>query len=279
MTDDWHASPALLTRFLVDPRAVDATTAASLEAHLIGCSHCRLALGTKADPAAVSASWDAIADRIDVPRPHAVQGLLARLGVDSAQARLLTATPALQTAGLGAVVLIAASAVFAARIADALGPFLVAAPLVPLATVAAAFAPSADPIGEVGVATPLNGLGLVVRRAVAALGVTFVILGLAALAVPGFGPHAAAWALPGLALAISALALGTWVRIEAAVAVLAAAWITVVCVVWFLSQREPLDDTAMFAIAGQVASLAVAGVAAVVALARRERFSTLEAFR
>lgn len=279
MTDfDWHAPPGLLTRFAADPSAIDDTTAASLEAHLVGCAVCRRAISGAADPAQITASWNAVAERIDVPRQHLVLRLLCRIGIDSALARILAATPALQAAGLAAIVAVATAAAAASRTAGALGPFLLVAPLAPLAAVAAAFASSADPAGEAGVATPLHGVGLVVRRAAVVLGVTFATLGVAALALPDLGPRAAAWVLPGLALAVGAVALGTWVRIEAAVSILAAVWMIAVWTVWVVGHRGPVVDTATFTVAGQVASLAVAAVAAVVVAVRRDRFATLEAF-
>lgn len=276
---DWHAPPGLLARFGADPSAVDSTTAASLEAHLVGCTDCRRALGEAADPGLITASWDAIAQRIDVPREHLVLRLLDRMGVSSALARILAATPALQAAFVVTIVAVAAAATVASRTADALGPFLVIAPLAPLATVAVAFASSTDPAGEAGVATPLHGVGLVVRRAAAVLGVTFVTLGVAALALPDLGLRAAAWVLPGLALALGALAMGTWVRVEVAVPVLATAWVTAVWTVWVTGGRGPVVDTSTFAATGQAASLAAAVVAVAVLAARRDRFETLEAFR
>ncbi len=279
MTDDpWHVPPGLLHRFAADPGAIDSTTATSVEAHLVGCASCRTVL-EGSDPALTAASWSAIADRIDRPREHLVVRVLGRVGVSSALARTLAATPALQAAGLAATVAVAAAAALASRSAGALGPFLLVAPLAPLAAVAAAFASSSDPAGEAGIATPLHGVGLVVRRAIAVLGVTFVTLGLAALALPDLGPGAAAWVLPGLALAVGAVALGTWVRIEAAVSILAATWVVVVWAVWLAGDRGAVVDTAAFAAGGQVASLAIAAVAALLVVLRRDRFATLEAFR
>jgi hypothetical protein len=278
MTDiDWHAPPGLLARFAADPNAIDGATAASLEAHLVRCAECRRALGAAVDPSLITASWDAIAARIDVPREHLVLRLLAWVGIDSALARILAATPALQAAGLAAIVVVAAAAAVASRTSD--GPFLLVAPLVPLAAVAAAFASSSDPAGEAGIASPLHGVGLVVRRAVAVLGVTFVTLAVASLTLPDLGPRAASWVLPGLALAVGSLALGTWVRIEVAVSILAASWIVVVWTVWFAGDRGPVVDTATFAVAGQLASLAVAVAAAALVVVRRSRYATLEAFR
>lgn len=276
---DWHAPPGLLTRFAADPSAVDGTTAASLEAHLVGCADCRRALSGAVDPALIDASWDAIAVRIDAPRQDLLLRVLGRVGIDGGMVRIVAATPALQAAGIAAIVAVAIAAAAASRTAGALGPFLVIAPVAPLAAVAAAFASSADPAGEAGVATPVHGVGLVVRRAAAVLAVTFVTLGVAALALPDLGPQAAAWILPGLALAVGAMALGTWVRIEAAVSTLAATWMIAVWAVWLAGRRGPVVDTATFAATGQLASLAMVAAAAALVVVRRDRFATLEAFR
>ena len=281
MTDtDWHASPTLLARFALDPSAVDDTTASSIEAHLVGCAECRSQLSAGADPAFVADSWAAVADRIDRPRASVVERLLDRLGISSGFARLLGATPALQAAGLTAVAALAVTAVVLSRTADAEGLFLVLAPLAPLLAVAASFTPAADPAGEAGVGTPLHGAGLVVRRAIVILGVSFGVLGVAALALPDLGPVAAAWVLPALALAVASLALGTWMRVEVAVGVLAGGWLFTLWSVWWLAGHDiAVADTVAFTAAGQMAAVAVTAAAAAVVVARRDQFATLEAFR
>ena len=84
MTDaDWHAPPTLLARFAARPRRVDDMTAASLEAHLVACADCRRQLTAAVDPALAAASWDAVADRIDRPRPALLERLLHRIGIGS----------------------------------------------------------------------------------------------------------------------------------------------------------------------------------------------------
>lgn len=277
---DWHAPPDLLVRFAHDPATVDDMTAASVEAHLVVCADCRGQMTAAASPALVTASWDAIADRIDQPRPALLERVLRRIGVGNGLGRLLAATPALQGAGLLAICVLAAGAVVLSLTADAEGPFLVLAPLVPLAAVAASFAPAADPAGEAGVATPMHGAGLVVWRTIAVVGVTFGVLGAAALALPDLGSAAAAWVLPALALALGAPALGTWLRVEVAVGVLSGAWLLGVWSVWWLAGRDiPLADSAAFSVTGQMSALAAAVVAATIAATRRDRFATLEAFR
>jgi hypothetical protein len=275
MTDtDWHASPNLLARFLNAPDTIDAMAAASIEAHLVMCQQCRRQLTRAADPVMAAISWDGIADRIDRPRATLLERVLGRFGISSGLARLLVATPSLQAAGLAVIALVAAAAALVSRTTGAEGPFLVLAPLVPLGAVAAAFAPPSDPSGEAGLTTPLHGAGLIVRRTIAILGVTFGLLGTAALALPELGVSAAAWALPALALSIGALALGTWLRIEVAVSVLAAGWLATVGAVWWaVGSAGPVVDSATFATTGQTAAIAVALIAAVTVGARRDRFA------
>lgn len=280
MTDtDWHASPALLARFAHDPGAVDDVAAASIESHLVACGDCREKLTAASDPTLAAASWQSIADRIDRPRATLLERLLQRAGLDGGLARLVAATPALQVAGLTAMAFVAVAAALLSQRADADGIFLVLAPLAPLVAVAASFAPAAEPAGEAAVATPLHGAGLVVRRALAILTVSLGVLGVAALALPDLDAGAAAWVLPALALSLGALALGTWFRVEAAVAVLTAGWLlSVVSVWWFAGRDLPVADTPTFAAAGQLTALAVAVAAAAVLTVRRDRFATLEAF-
>ncbi|MBA2282135.1 MAG: zf-HC2 domain-containing protein [Acidimicrobiia bacterium] len=276
---DWHAPPELLTRYADAPATIDDMTASSIEAHLVACAECRRHLSATADPALAVVSWSAIAERIDQPHPTPVERLLGWVGIESGLARVVAATPGLQAAGVATVVLLAAAAALASRSAGAVGPFLLVAPLAPLAAVAVAFAPAADPAGEAGIATPLHGAGLMVRRAAAVLAVTFTTLGLTALALPDLGPRAAAWVLPGLALALGALALSTWLRVEVAVSALAAAWLTAVwSLYWAAGHAGPVADSATFTAVGQVTSLAVAAVAAALIVVRRDRFATPEGF-
>lgn len=273
----WHAPPSLLARFARDPAAVDDVTAASIETHLVACPACRAQLANVA-PADLVASWDAVADLIDRPRRSFTERFLARLGFGSGLARLIGATPALRLAGLALIAGLAAAAVLLAWEADAGGPFLVLAPLVPLAAVAATFAPASEPAGETGVATPLHGASLALRRAALVLAATFVLLGMAALGVPGLGLESAAWVLPALALALGSLALGTWWRVEHCVAGLAVAWMTVIAAVRLVEGRSlAFRETALFGPPGQAAAVAAALAAAAVLAARSDRYATLEA--
>jgi hypothetical protein len=281
MTDaHWHVPPALLTRLADDSGAVDDITAASIDAHLLACARCRHGLTASAAPDLAATSWAAVADRIDRPRTTVLERLLRRLGMRSGTTRLLAATPALQAAGLAVVAVVGVTAGVVSRTAGAEGIFLVLAPLVPLAAVAASFASAADPAGEVGVGTPLHGAGLVLRRASAVLAVNLGLLGAGALVLPDLGPSAAAWVLPSLALALAALALGTWLRAEVAVATLASGWLLTVWSLWWVAGHDvALADSATFAASGQMVALAATAAAVTVLVARRDRFATLEVVR
>jgi hypothetical protein len=277
---DWHVPEPLLHRLLEEPAAVDHLTASSLEAHLVGCATCRVRLQGLADGATLERSWAAVADRIDRPRTTLGERLLRRLGVDSGLARLLAATPGLRAAGLLAVVGLVAAAVAASRSSDAQGPFLVIAPLAPLLMVGLSFAPADDPAAEAGLATPLHGAALLLRRAFVVLVVTFTVLGLGTLALPGLGPEAAGWVLPALAITLGSFALATWLRTEVAVAALAATWVVAVPVLrWSAGRDLPYADAAPFTAAGQLTAAALALLAAAVLVARRDRLTTLEVLR
>ena len=276
----WHAPPDVLERFAGDPGGLDDVTAASVEAHLVACPDCRRVVARAAAPALVDESWAAIADVIDRPHPNLVERLLELVGLPSTTARLLGATAPLRAAGLVTTLLLAAGAAALSRQSGADGPFLVLAPLAPLAAVAATFAPVLDPGGEAGVATPLYGAGLVVRRAAAVLSVTFVALGLASLTLPHLSGEAAAWVLPGLALTLGALALGTWTRIEVAVWSLGATWIVgVLGLRWQQGWGSTVDAIPLFDPGGQAAALLVALGAAAVLVHRRDHLAILDGFR
>lgn len=281
MTDaTWHVPPTLLRRFVDAPGGLDDVSASSIEAHLVECGACRTRLRDWADREALAFSWDAVADRIDRPRVTMGERVLQRLGVQGNAARLLAATPALRAASLVAVVVIAAAAAVASRSADAGGPFLLLAPLAPLVMVGVSFAPTGDPAAEAGLATPLHGAGLVLRRAFAVLVVTFAALGLATPAVPGLGIEAAGWVVPALALTLGSMCAATWVRAEVAVAVLASVWLIAVPVLrWSAGREVAYAASPAFTAAGQLTAAAVAFLAAAVLVARRDHFATLGVLR
>ena len=274
----WHVGRDVLSRFYADPASVDDVTASSIEAHLVSCDVCRAELTAFAPQDWLATSWDSVADQVDRPRATPMEWVLDRLGMRGGIARLVAATPALQLAGLAATLIVAVAAVVMSVGHGTDGPFLALAPLTPLAAVYISFAPTREPGGEAGVATPLNGAGLVVRRTAVVLAVTLGVLAVGALALPSLDANAAAWVLPALALSLGALALATWISIEVAVVSLAVGWLAVLSVASVAGPRTAsIVDSATFSAVGQLFALVAVVVSLVVVVVRRDTFATSEA--
>jgi hypothetical protein len=153
------------------------------------------------------------------------------------------------------------------------------APLLPLAGVAAAFAPGVDPAAEVALAAPMRTFRLLLVRAAAVLVATVVLTAVAALTLPGPGWAAVAWLLPAMALVTTALALSTYVSPVGAAVGIAAAWVSGVLAsevvaaggLAGVAAGGPIASTAFHA-TGQVAFCIVSVAAAVVVAGRRHAF-------
>ena len=223
MTDTtWHAPPDVLARYADDPGGVDDRDRGVGRGpprrvrRRAGPSWPR---GADAD-AGWRASWAAVADRIDRPRPSLLERVLRRLGVRSGPARLVgghAGPPAGGPRRRRRPRPRPPSSPPAAPTPT--GPFLVLAPLVPLAAVALTFAPAADPAARPASPRRSHGAGLAVRRAVAVL-----VARLrrprpsARWPCPSSASAPPRWVLPGHRPRRSAASpLGTWVRIEVAV--------------------------------------------------------------
>lgn len=273
--DPWHAAPEVLARYAAG--TIGQVDACSLEAHLLTCARCREDLSTAIEPARSALVWGDIVDQIDAPRPGPVEWLLLRLGVSDHQARLLAATPSLRLSWLLAVVATLAFSVAAAHAGPGGGAlFLVLAPLLPLAGVAAAYGPAWDPTAEVTAACPVSGVRLTVTRSVAVVGTTMVLSLGAALALPVRDGATVAWLLPALGLSLGTLALGTYLEPARAAAALAGLWVAVSAAsIWSamvtgVALRTAARQLIAFQPAGQVAFLVAAVAAAAVLIARHD---------
>jgi len=219
----WHADPGTLARYAAG--AADAVAAASVEAHLTACADCRAALAPYADTSRLDRTWHAVVSDLDAPRLTLAERALRAVGVRDDRARLLAATTSLRTSWLASVLFVAAFAVAAGRTgSDGDFVFLLLAPLVPVAGVAAAYGPGVDAAYEIGVAAPYGGVRLLLLRTVAVLAFSLAVLGAAGVAVPGL--TGAEWLLPALGLSSATLALSTRTTPAAAAGAVAACWVT-----------------------------------------------------
>ncbi|MBG7697532.1 zf-HC2 domain-containing protein [Streptomyces sp. MC1] len=249
----WHAPDDQVTRYaegtLPEPDAW------SLEKHVEDCARCASRVsaavrGTAAGPvlAAVRAAvlesapraagaTEPVPGRTWAPEPavpaRTAAGPAGGRPVVSRLARLLWAAgPAVRGAWLPAVlgVAVAAPALsYGAGFPGTRALLLAIAPVVPVAGVALSYGPHADPLHEVTAATPGGGLRLALTRTVAVLAVSLPLLTLTGLLLPASGaPAAAAWLLPGLALALASLALASLIGCRAAAGVTGGGWLCAV---------------------------------------------------
>jgi hypothetical protein len=236
-----HAGDDLLAGYASG--TVQTAAAWSVEAHLTGCARCRSALSAHVDAERLARNRSVLLVRAALPEGGRARRLLCRCGVPDHLLRLLAATPSLRrswllsVAGVLAVVAGEAAAVRYGWIGngghiglagyldpEVLAPFLLVAPLLVLAGVAAAFLPVFDPASQLAVAAPFSGVTLLLVRAVSALAAALVLVVAAAFVVPGPGWLPAALLLPSLALCAFALAAATVTGPRSAAVTAGALW-------------------------------------------------------
>jgi hypothetical protein len=268
MSGDWHVPGDLIERYVSEQ--IDVAAAMSVEAHIDRCERCRAML--PADDAWLATSWDGIAQEVMQPRLTLLERLLHRCGLPEHLARLLAATPTLSRAWLTAVAVVLAFAVVAAHAGrgapSALLPFLLLAPVLPLAGIAVAYGPRVDPAHELLAGTPGAGPRLFLLRAGAVLVAALIPAALATLLLPGSALLGAAWLLPALVLATACLSLSTRMPVPPAAGGLSALWtVAVLSAGWFSGDRM-----LAFHPVAQLLYGAAAVVLIGVVLVRRRRF-------
>jgi hypothetical protein len=280
----WHADADLLASYATG--TADPVVVWSVEAHLAGCAQCRSALSAHADAERLARNRSVLLVRVAVPGGGRMRRLLCRCGVPDHLLRLLAATPSLRRSwllsvlGVVAVVTGEAAAVRygwiradrTGRLAgypdpEVLAPFLLAAPLLVLAGVAAAFLPSFDPAFRLAVAAPFSGFTLLLVRSVSALAAALIPVVGAAFVVPGPGWLPAALLLPSLTVCAFALAAATVLEPRAAAVTAGALW--ALPALLLAAAHLPL---AIVQPNAQFACAAVLCAAVVVLLARHDRF-------
>lgn len=269
----WHADGPMLRQY--QAQLLSPVSIASVETHLMACASCREELAALGDSARHTRSWEAIQSRVDRPSPSLVERLLARVGVEEHRARLVVSTPALRVPWIVAVCAVLAMVVVVHETGgdspSSLFGFLVLAPMLPLAGVAAVFNGRVDPVRELIAATPQSRLELVLVRTVAVVAVTSVLTGIATVPF-SLDWTAAAWLLPALGLSAATLALATWIPASWAAGALGSIWIAGAAVTWRIHRLDPDVVERFFAFrwSGQLMFAVVLVLGAAVVAARRE---------
>jgi hypothetical protein len=278
----WHAGEDLLASYAGGTAgAVDAW---SVETHLAGCASCRSALSAHVDAERLARNRSALLVRAAIGDGGRARRLLRRCGVPDHVLSLLAATPSLRASWLLSVTaVVAVTAGEAAAVSygwilgggpaaghpgtAALAPFLLVAPLLVLAGVAAAFLPAFDPAWRLAAAAPFSGFTLLMVRAVCALAAALIPVTGVACVLPGPGWLPVALLLPSLALSALAVTAATVMDPRAAAVITAVLWTLPVLLL-------ALADVPLLIVApdAQVACAAVLCACAVVLYLRHNRF-------
>ncbi|WP_406013276.1 zf-HC2 domain-containing protein [Streptomyces sp. NBC_00984] len=292
----WHVSEELAGRYAAG--SVPETDAWSVEKHVEACGGCaaRISTAVRTRPEA-GAALDAVRAGVlaavaaeGVPASGPARSVRHRFpGAATRAGRLLWAAgPALRRPWLLALVLVAVGALalaYGAGAGDTIRPLLlVVAPVLPLAGVALSYGRHADPMHEITATTPSGGLPLLLTRTAAVLAVSIPALTLAGAALPPSAgwPGAAAWLLPGLAMTLAALALGSYVGCRTGATSIAAAWAAAVLLPAFAASPPVTAEAAAEAAryfagpAAQAGWAAGALVCAALLAVRRRSFDHLE---
>jgi anti-sigma factor RsiW len=271
MSRTWH-----LPAELVDAWAsgeLGPTVAASVEQHLTVCPACRSAVIA---PVAADGTldldrvWSRIADQVE-PAPVPLVGrLMTRLGMRSHDALVLGAASTFTASWVAATATVVALTftMSVVRPSSAVAVYLLLAPLVPLAGVAAAYGEDVDPTHELAVAAPYSQLRMLLLRTAAVLLVCVPVTAVAGLALDPWWV-AAAWLLPGLALVAVLLVAMSWWSPSVSAGTVGVLWAVVAVTAYRLDETLVLVQAT-----GLGLSAATVGVVGIVLVASRRRLST-----
>lgn len=281
---DGHATRDLLAGYAAG--TVEAVAVWSVEAHLTGCARCRSAVSALVEAGRLARNRSALLVRVALPHGGLLRRMLCRCGIPDYVLDLVAATPSLRWSWLLSVVgVLAVVTGEAATVGygwipvsghpgltgnpspEALAPFLLIAPLLVLAGVAAAFLPMLDPGYWLAVAAPFSGIKLLLLRTISALIAALVPVACAALIVPGPGWLPVALLLPSLALCGVALAAASILSSRAAAVIAGILW--ALAALLLATWHVPLAIVQRNA---QFACAAVLCTCAVVLYLRRDRF-------
>jgi hypothetical protein len=256
-TRTWHATDDTLRRW-VDGAAGEAVSM-SVEAHLLSCPQCRTTVAGLVPTVDLEPAWSHVLAVVEVPRATLAQRLLLRLGVGSSDATIVASAVTLRAGWLLGMIGVLAFAVVSSIMAavDGLGMFLVVAPLVPVAGVAAAYGPSVDPMYHAVQAAPYPMIRLVLLRTASVLVTSVPVVAVAGLLMPAPGYVAVAWLLPSAGFVVVVLAASNWFDPVHVSTALAIGW--VVAVALAVHSDNALDVFAPAALVTYVAALVIAG--------------------
>jgi hypothetical protein len=260
MSATWHVDVSVLESYAAGRSTP--VGGASVEAHLMECPECGSVLRELMPREPLDRAWRAIRAHVEEPRAGIVERVLSAVGLPSDSARLLAAVPAFRAAWLLGVftvlVFAGGAAVFAED--DGLTLFLIVAPLIPVAGVAASFGGDADPAHELVTVTPYSSLQLLLLRTLGVLMTSVPATVLLGLALPGPAWLAVAWLTPAFAGIALTLAVSPYFDTSVTAAVIGVVWSSAVLSAYHLGDPVEVVEPLMQLVLAAVALLAVAVV-------------------
>ena len=218
----------------------------------------------------LEAVWTRVADSVETTSPNALTRAMRLIGVAESDGLVLRAAPAF-TAGWAVAVAVVVVLTVGAAMADparTLSLYLLFAPLVPVAGVAAGYGPTVDATYELAVAAPYSKPRILLLRGAAVMvGAVPVTCAVGVLLDPWW--VAVAWLAPGITAVLVMLAALTWLAPVPSASGVGAAWAAA-----FMGARFENEELLLL---GHVAMsvFAAASVAALaVFLARSRRLAT-----
>ncbi len=260
----WHPSQDGIREYVTGQ--LDRVSASSVEAHLLTCGPCRSLVRAHVPTARLDAMLSTVEDRLDARERPRVERVVRRLGMDEPDARALLAAPSVRIAWWGAVGLACLLAFLVEAQESPRMLFLLLAPLLPVISTAAAYAPGLDPALPIVMATPYRTSRLLLARSLAVGATAAAGASLAGLGLPGQRTTMVLWLLPALALTSMVLALSPWLGTGLAAGTVGGGWVLAVG----LLEHRGADPLVAFHRDGQLLSALLAAVAlAVVASHQR----------
>jgi hypothetical protein len=273
-----HPAPEDLNGYARSSESMLPVRAASVEQHLFSCAACRSAVSAATPGDVVQDSWTRVADAIDRPPRRVVASVVGRLLPDR-YARPVSATLGLQWAWCASTIALAGVAALFSRVAETDRLFLSIAPLVAVAIVVATFVPAGEPGGEASYATPVFGLGLILRRLIAVLVPALILLVLLAVLVADLDVDSLVWLLPAVGLASMTLAMSTFVAVPVAAVGASTGWLMAVVLTGRTLRFAAFDRWSgvdVFDQRSQLVAVLSTAVAVLVISLRREHIATPE---
>jgi hypothetical protein len=233
----WHVDDSLL-RSWVDGIA-GPVLSVSVEQHMLHCTRCRTEVASLVPRTDLEPVWESVLAAVELPQLGFAERLLTRLGLHPSDSMVIASAVTLRVAWLTGMVGVLFFVVLAGLLADDGGValFLVAAPLLPVASVAAAYGPASDPSYEAVHVTPYPMMRLVLLRTVSVLVTSVPLVVGAGLLLPTSAVVAVAWLMPAIGFIPVVLTASAWINPDHAATAVGIGWVA--AVMWAIHSGDP----------------------------------------